>query len=145
MNNGKSLHVGHGGDMGDVDGRGLADRIKAVTGFNLFEITEEIRERSITMGRLKAKIDFAENHRTVARAMAAERHRARLTDAGEKYTESRLTDLSNSDESYIAHLHELQTLREELVTAEADYYALRNRREDAIEMLRFARSEMMMG
>lgn len=123
----------------------LSERIHHTTGIDLDGLTEQIREAAITLNHLKAQMETAEALRTVVRSMEAERIRKEKTEAGEKVTESRLSDLAQSSPEYRSHLADQDTIRIQVVEAEAEYYALRNLRENHIEMLRFARTELMNG
>lgn len=131
--------------MEPINESGLIARIEQTTGLNLALLTQEIQAASVELGMLRSKVEALESFRTVVRAQAAERIRAEATESGERVTESRLSDMAHAAPEYTEHLRKQEAMREQLAAVEAEYYSLRNRREDAIEMMRFARSEMFAG
>ena len=119
----------------------ISSRVAAQLGFDPHDVVEMIRDAYGPVTRLKSEVEYLDDYRKVLLAEIMEDERKRLTDSGEKVTESRLENAARMHPKYARFLADLREQKRALGDAEATYYALRNRHELALEEIRFARSE----
>lgn len=118
--------------------------VEHVIGTDLLAMVEQVRLATERCSKTRALADHLERQRRGVRARASEVIREKARTDGEKMSEARLASLAQMSDPYEQHLLKQFHADEQLATAEAEMYELRNRHEALLRMLAYARTEMEM-